>query len=96
MHIAAATEVHATLLPALELLHSALHAKAAEFEPIVKIGRTHTMDATPLTLGQEFGGYAKQVRLRARACVGVCVWVCVWVCVGARGVCGVSSDERCC
>ena len=61
MHIAAATEVHATLLPALELLHSALHAKAAEFDSIIKIGRTHTMDATPLTLGQEFGGYAKQV-----------------------------------
>ncbi|KAF6259644.1 fumarate hydratase 2 [Scenedesmus sp. NREL 46B-D3] len=61
MHIAAATEVHHTLLPQLQQLHAALAGKAAEFEAIIKIGRTHTMDATPLTLGQEFGGYAKQL-----------------------------------
>ncbi|KAI8472568.1 MAG: L-Aspartase-like protein [Monoraphidium minutum] len=61
MHIAGATEVTSTLLPSLKELHSALAAKAAEFADIIKIGRTHTMDATPLTLGQEFGGYAQQV-----------------------------------
>ena len=61
MHIAAATEVTALLLPALEELRGALEAKAREFDDIIKIGRTHTMDATPLTLGQEFGGYAQQV-----------------------------------
>ncbi|KAF8057645.1 FUM1 [Scenedesmus sp. PABB004] len=61
MHIAAATEAHAVLLPQLEELHAALAGKAAEFSSIIKIGRTHTMDATPLTLGQEFGGYAQQV-----------------------------------
>ena len=61
MSIAAVTEMTHSLLPALAELHNALDAKATEFAPIIKIGRTHTQDATPLTLGQEFGGYAKQV-----------------------------------
>ncbi|TWG97504.1 fumarase class II [Mesorhizobium sp. J18] len=63
MHIAAATQVKFLLLPALDHLASELEAKAAAFEPIVKIGRTHTQDATPLTLGQEFSGYAAALRL---------------------------------
>ena len=62
MHIAAASEIDGRLLPALRRLLSALEDKAAEFADIVKIGRTHTQDATPLTLGQEFSGYAAQVR----------------------------------
>ena len=61
MHIAAAEQVHHELLPALENLHGALDKKANEFDKIVKIGRTHLQDATPLTLGQEFSGYAKQI-----------------------------------
>jgi fumarate hydratase class II len=61
MHIAAATEIEKRLKPALQHLHAALDAKASEFDAIVKIGRTHTMDATPITLGQEFSGYAAQV-----------------------------------
>ena len=61
MHIAAAEQVHHDVLPALEHLLGALRAKQAAFEPIIKIGRTHTQDATPLTLGQEFSGYAQQV-----------------------------------
>lgn len=61
MHIAAVAEIRGRLLPGLRKLHAALAAKAEEFSGIVKIGRTHTMDATPLTLGQEFGGYAAQV-----------------------------------
>lgn len=61
MHIAAAERVHHDLVPALEQLHAALAAKAAEYADIVKIGRTHLQDATPMTLGQEFGGYAQQV-----------------------------------
>lgn len=61
MHVAAAEEIVATLLPALKHLHAALDAKAKAWSDIVKIGRTHTQDATPLTLGQEFSGYAKQV-----------------------------------
>lgn len=61
MHIAAAEHVVHHLLPALKHLHGALDAKAKAFHHIIKIGRTHTQDATPLTLGQEFSGYAAQV-----------------------------------
>jgi fumarate hydratase class II len=61
MHIAAAEQVVHDLLPALKHLHEALAAKSAAWAGIIKIGRTHTQDATPLTLGQEFGGYAQQV-----------------------------------
>lgn len=62
MHIAAADRIARLLQPALAHLHEALLDKTREFSRIVKIGRTHTMDATPLTLGQEFSGYAAQVR----------------------------------
>jgi fumarate hydratase class II len=61
MHIAAAERIIAGLLPALSELHRALRKKEKAFANIVKIGRTHTQDATPLTLGQEFSGYAAQV-----------------------------------
>jgi fumarate hydratase, class II len=61
MHIAAAQEISQRLLPALTHLQKALQAKTKQFHSIVKIGRTHTQDATPLTLGQEFSGYAAQV-----------------------------------
>ncbi len=61
MHIAAAEQVVHDLIPALKHLHTALVAKQEEFKDIIKIGRTHTQDATPLTLGQEFSGYAQQV-----------------------------------
>ncbi|MEO0462558.1 MAG: class II fumarate hydratase [Pseudomonadota bacterium] len=61
MHIAAASETIEQLIPALQHLHSALDAKATAFADIVKIGRTHLQDATPLTLGQEFSGYAKMI-----------------------------------
>jgi fumarate hydratase class II len=61
MHIAAASETIEKLIPALRHLHAALDAKARAFADIVKIGRTHLQDATPLTLGQEFSGYAKMI-----------------------------------
>ena len=61
MHISTAMVAHDVLIPGLEALHAALAAKADDFKDIIKIGRTHTQDATPLTLGQEFGGYAFQV-----------------------------------
>ena len=61
MHVAIGMMARDTLLPGLEKLHRALVAKSDEFKDIIKIGRTHTQDATPLTLGQEFGGYAHQV-----------------------------------
>jgi fumarate hydratase class II len=63
MHIAAVEEIHHRLIPALRKLHRALADKATEFADIVKTGRTHLQDATPLTLGQEFGGYARQIEL---------------------------------
>ena len=61
MHIATALEVNQRLLPALQNLHTALRKKSKEFSRIIKLGRTHTQDATPITLGQEFSGYAKQI-----------------------------------
>ena len=61
MHIACAEQIASDLLPALKHLHAALKAKSEAWAKIIKIGRTHTQDATPLTLGQEFGGYAQQV-----------------------------------
>ncbi len=62
VHLAALGQVTAELLPALEQLAEALEAKAEKFDDVVKSGRTHWMDAVPVTLGQEFGGYAAQVR----------------------------------
>jgi len=62
MHIAAAMMARDTLMPGLQQLLAGLEAKAEEFKDIIKIGRTHTQDATPLTLGQEFSGYAHQIR----------------------------------
>ncbi|XP_013785297.1 fumarate hydratase, mitochondrial-like [Limulus polyphemus] len=63
MHIAVAMEIELSLLPSLKTLHEALLKKSEEFKDIVKIGRTHTQDAVPLTLGQEFGGYAAQLEM---------------------------------
>ena len=63
MHIAVGREIAERLVPALRHLHGALDDKAREFADVVKIGRTHTQDATPVTLGQEFSGYAAQVEL---------------------------------
>ena len=61
MHVAAALEIRERLVPALSALRGAIEGKAAAFADIVKVGRTHLMDATPLTLGQEFGGWAAQL-----------------------------------
>jgi fumarate hydratase class II len=73
VHLAALGEVNQDLLPAVDRLGSALERKAEGFADVVKAGRTHLMDAVPVTLGQEFGGYAAQVRLggeRVRATLG--------------------------
>ena len=61
MHVAAVLEIRQNLVPALTELRDALDAKAKAFEKIIKIGRTHLQDATPLTLGQEFSGYVQQL-----------------------------------
>lgn len=63
MHIAAVCEIEESLLPSLQYLHDAFADKVIEFEHIVKIGRTHMQDATPLTLGQEFSGYVAQLKM---------------------------------
>nr|CAD1828519.1 unnamed protein product [Ananas comosus var. bracteatus] len=70
MHIAAVGEINSRFIPSLKQLHSALHAKTIEFKDIIKIGRTHTQDATPLTLGQEFSGYTTQVKYGIDRIVG--------------------------
>ena len=61
MHVACAEEIHHRLIPALQQLRNALNGKVMQWKSIIKIGRTHTQDATPLTLGQEFSGYCQQV-----------------------------------
>jgi len=65
LHVAARVAIAEDLLPALEQLAASLRAKAREFDDVVKIGRTHGMDATPVRLGQEFGGWARQIELAA-------------------------------
>lgn len=72
MHVATLLEAQERLLPALDTLASALEQKAADFKDIIKIGRTHTQDATPISLGQEFSGYAHQIRMdiqRVKMCL---------------------------
>jgi len=63
IHVATALEIENSLLPALRKMHQALVKKAAQWDKVIKIGRTHLMDATPLRLGQEFGGFARQIEL---------------------------------
>ncbi|MBI3330328.1 MAG: class II fumarate hydratase [Nitrospinae bacterium] len=70
IHVAALERIDTHLLPALRTLHSALAAKAEAFDDVIKIGRTHLMDATPIRLGQEFSGYARQVQLGIRRVEG--------------------------
>lgn len=67
MHVAAVLEAHATLFPGLERLENALSDKAKRFARLIKIGRTHTQDATPVTLGQEFSGYAAMLATNRKA-----------------------------
>ncbi len=68
MHIAAVEQINNTLLPALDYLAAALEKKSQSWQDIIKIGRTHLQDATPLTLGQEFSGYSAQIRLGIERC----------------------------
>ncbi|MEM1069999.1 MAG: class II fumarate hydratase [Planctomycetota bacterium] len=63
IHVASAIQIHEALIPSLRRMHEALLEKAAAWDKVIKIGRTHLMDATPLRLGQEFGGFARQVEL---------------------------------
>ena len=63
IHVATAVQIEQTLLPALRRMHASLAQKAEQWDKVIKIGRTHLMDATPLRLGQEFGGFARQLEL---------------------------------
>ncbi|MEN8181021.1 MAG: class II fumarate hydratase [Myxococcota bacterium] len=72
LHVSARQALHQDLLPALGRLHGVLCRKAREFDAVVKIGRTHLMDATPVRLGQEFAGYARQVELSAARVQAAC------------------------
>src|SRR5438552_6978019 len=85
MNVAATESVVAQLLPSLDGLHSTLAAKARDFKPIVKIGRTHLQDATPLTLGQEFSGYASQLT-HARAHIDAALPHCYELAIGGTAV----------
>ena len=71
IHVAALTSLEKELLPALKKLHKALESKAKEFDPLVKTGRTHLQDATPIRLGQEFSGYASQIEHGMRRIEGL-------------------------
>ena len=94
MHIAAVSALHERLLPALRRLHAALEAKSREFADVVKIGRTHLMDAVPLTLGQEFSGYAVQVE-RGAGRVAAAVPALLELALGGTAVgTGLNSHPR--
>jgi len=71
LHLAALTSIQDRLLPALDILHAVLLQKTSDFEKVIKIGRTHLQDAVPLTLGQEFSGYARQVELGMQRLQGI-------------------------
>ncbi|MYZ52964.1 class II fumarate hydratase [Malikia spinosa] len=75
IHLAAALAIHARLLPALDSLQATLTEKALAFADIVKIGRTHLQDATPITLGQEFSGYAAQLSQARAGLIGTLQWL---------------------
>ncbi|MFN9915160.1 MAG: lyase family protein, partial [Pirellulaceae bacterium] len=66
IHVAVACEIKNSLIPALQAFHRELHDKAQAWDKVIKIGRTHLMDATPLRLGQEFSGFARQLALSMR------------------------------
>ncbi|AVG16116.1 fumarate hydratase, class II [Chromobacterium vaccinii] len=94
MHVAAATQVAERLLPSLELLRSALEAKAKAFACIVKIGRTHLQDATPLTLGQEMSGWAAQLALAEQAIRATQPMLCQLAVGGTAVGTGLNTDPR--
>jgi fumarate hydratase class II len=94
LHVSVALALKDRLLPALELLRGELDSKAAAWSGIVKIGRTHLMDATPLTLGQEFSGYAAQVRKSSER-VGRAIEAIRELAIGGTAVgTGINADPR--
>ncbi|WP_046166853.1 class II fumarate hydratase [Chromobacterium vaccinii] len=94
MHVAAATQLAERLLPSLGLLRRALEAKAKDFADIVKIGRTHLQDATPLTLGQEMSGWAAQLALAEQAVRAAQPMLCQLAVGGTAVGTGLNTDPR--
>ncbi len=94
MHIAAVTVLKNNLLPAIKELHKTLDAKAKEFKDIVKIGRTHLMDAVPLTLGQEFSGYAQQLSQASARVESVIPALCELALGGTAVGTGINSHPK--
>jgi fumarate hydratase class II len=94
IHIAAATQVRETLIPALQHLQKALSQKAAEFDDVPKTGRTHLMDAMPVRLGQEFGGYAAQIELSIERLEGVMARLCELPLGGTAVGTGINSHKE--
>ncbi|QND86702.1 class II fumarate hydratase [Chromobacterium vaccinii] len=94
MHVAAATQLAERLLPSLGLLRRALEAKAQAFADIVKIGRTHLQDATPLTLGQEMSGWAAQLALAEQAVHAAQPMLCQLAVGGTAVGTGLNTDPR--
>ncbi|AUH52308.1 class II fumarate hydratase [Chromobacterium sp. ATCC 53434] len=94
MHVAAATQLAERLLPSLGLLRRALDAKAQAFADIVKIGRTHLQDATPLTLGQEISGWAAQLELSEQAVRAAQPMLCQLAVGGTAVGTGLNTDPR--
>ncbi|MCD0490790.1 class II fumarate hydratase [Chromobacterium violaceum] len=92
MHVAAATQVKERLLPSLDLLRRALESKAEAFADVVKIGRTHLQDATPLTLGQEISGWAAQLALSEQAVRAALPMLCRLAVGGTAVGTGLNTD----
>lgn len=93
MHIAAVAAIESALLPNLRKLTETLEGKAAEFEQIIKVGRTHLQDATPITLGQEFSGYAAQLTQAGGLIVSACENL-YELCIGGTAV-GTGLNTKC-
>jgi fumarate hydratase class II len=94
LHVAAVDALVYDLIPALKHLHAALAAKAHEFAPIVKIGRTHLMDAVPLTLGQEFSGYAQQIAYGVARAEGAVTRLAQLALGGTAVGTGINADPK--
>ncbi len=94
LHVAAAQELSAGLLPALEHLEQALHEKSKAFEDVRKIGRTHLQDAVPMTLGQEFSGYTRQVHLARERLQAVLPRLCELALGGTAIGTGLNTHDR--
>ncbi len=94
IHVAVATEIKNRLIPALEKCQAILKAKSEEWQDVIKIGRTHLADATPMTLGQEFGGFARQFELAVARAKQAIDQICELPCGGTAVGSGINCDPK--